>query len=582
MQRGSAVEEHRTIPDDLLQYLPHFRALAFDQPLGRLDIGRVVVLHEALDHEGAVELQRHGLRQAALVYLKLRAHHDDRAPGVVHALTQQIPAEAPFLSLEHVAQRTQLTPSAPAHGLAALAVVDEAVHCLLQHPLLVMDDDLGGAQVEEPLETIVAVDDAPVEVVEVGGGEASAIELDHGTQLGREDREDGEYHPFGAIVALAEGLDDAKSPGGLLAPLHGAPMAYFVPELLRNGLEIDSAQDIINCLGSHACLEDLPPFLAQLAIAGFVEKLQGGQPQELFPLSVIPIADGRDLFLELLSHTGDLFFGHTGRQRFFPADLTQGFLFSLSDFLLQGIQGVLGHSAQGGVGVPLHNLAGFDNHCVGGRKDQRLGGFTPHQALQSILKAPSLAEDGLGPLVELGLEALSNSFAIGFDGFSLLGQLSFQLADALLCGLFQQTRALFFLLVQALEGPLPGLLIHADDDVLGEIEHPVEVALTDVDEDAEVAGYPAGVPDVGYGRGEGDVPHAFPAHRGTGHFDAALVADDAPVTNTLVFTTVALVITAGAEDGFTEKTIFLWTQTTVVDGLRLGDLSVGPGEDIIR
>ena len=41
------------------------------------------------------------------------------------------------------------------HGPAAAAVVEERVDGLLEHPLLVVDDDLGRAQVEQPLQPVV-------------------------------------------------------------------------------------------------------------------------------------------------------------------------------------------------------------------------------------------------------------------------------------------------------------------------------------------------------------------------------------------------------------------------------------------
>jgi len=65
------------------------------------------------------------------------------------------------------------------------AVVDQGVAGFLEHALLVADDDLRRAQLKKPLEPVVAVDHAPVEVVQVGGREAAAVELDHRAQIRR-------------------------------------------------------------------------------------------------------------------------------------------------------------------------------------------------------------------------------------------------------------------------------------------------------------------------------------------------------------------------------------------------------------
>ena len=75
--------------------------------LARLDVLRVVEVDQALHHERLEQLERHDLRQAALVQLELRADDDDRAAGVVDALAEQVLAEAALLALEHVGQRLQ-------------------------------------------------------------------------------------------------------------------------------------------------------------------------------------------------------------------------------------------------------------------------------------------------------------------------------------------------------------------------------------------------------------------------------------------------------------------------------------------
>ena len=78
--------------------------------------------------------------------LQLRTDHDDRAAGVVDALAEQVLAEAALLALEHVGERLQRALVGAGDELAAAAVVEQRVHRLLQHALLVADDDLGGVQ----------------------------------------------------------------------------------------------------------------------------------------------------------------------------------------------------------------------------------------------------------------------------------------------------------------------------------------------------------------------------------------------------------------------------------------------------
>src|SRR5687768_1121893 len=105
---------------------------------------------------------------------------------------------------------------------AAAAVVDERVARLLQHPLLVTDDDLGRPELEKPLEAVVAVDDAAVQVVQVGRREAAAVELDHRPQVRRDHRQYRQDHPVRARPRATEGLDEAEPLDRLLAALAGA------------------------------------------------------------------------------------------------------------------------------------------------------------------------------------------------------------------------------------------------------------------------------------------------------------------------------------------------------------------------
>ena len=217
VQRGCAVEQHRVVLDDVLEDIPDHILDTLDEALGALDVVGVVLLHQLPHDEGLEQLQRHLLGQAALVQQQVGADHDDRAARVVDTLAQQVLAEAALLALEHVGERLQSMVAGAGDGTATTAVVDERVAGFLEHPLLVADDDLRGTQLQQSLEPVVAVDDAAIEVVEVGGGEAATVQLHHGAQVRRDDRQHREDHPLGARTGAAEGLDEAQSLDGLLA-----------------------------------------------------------------------------------------------------------------------------------------------------------------------------------------------------------------------------------------------------------------------------------------------------------------------------------------------------------------------------
>ena len=225
VQRGRPVQQHRVLLDGLLEHVPHLRAAPLDHALGRLDVLGQLGVDQLLHDERLEQLERHELGQAALVQLEGGADHDDRTAGVVDALAEQVLAEPALLALEHVGQRLERAVARPGDRAAAAAVVEQGVDGLLQHPLLVVHDDLGGTEVEQALEAVVPVDDPAVQVVEVGGGEAATVELDHRAQLGRDHRHDVEDHgprvvdPAAVVVAAVEGGDDLQPLDGLLLAL---------------------------------------------------------------------------------------------------------------------------------------------------------------------------------------------------------------------------------------------------------------------------------------------------------------------------------------------------------------------------
>ena len=102
VQGRGAVQQHRVLADHLFEDVPNLRPLLLDHALGGLDRGRHAVELELRVDERLEQLERHLLRQAALVQLQLRADDDDRAAGIVDALAEQVLAEAALLALQHV------------------------------------------------------------------------------------------------------------------------------------------------------------------------------------------------------------------------------------------------------------------------------------------------------------------------------------------------------------------------------------------------------------------------------------------------------------------------------------------------
>ena len=105
MQRGSAVQQNRVILDDLFEDVPHHGVLLLHQFFGLLDGGAVAALFQTVVDERLEQLQGHFLGQAALVQAQIWTDHDDRAAGIIHALAEQVLAEAALFALEGIGKR---------------------------------------------------------------------------------------------------------------------------------------------------------------------------------------------------------------------------------------------------------------------------------------------------------------------------------------------------------------------------------------------------------------------------------------------------------------------------------------------
>ena len=190
-------------------------------------------------------------------------------------------------------------------GAAPPAVVDKVVDGFLEHPLLVPDDDGGGAEVQQPLEAVVPVDDPPVEVVQVARGEPSAVQLHHGAQVGRQHRERGHDHPLRLVAAAVERLDDLDALDGLLPALAGGRAHLFL-QVLHLLLQVERPQDVEDGLRAHACAEDVAVLVGEFAVAALREQHQGLEALHLAGLFGEVLREFGDLFVSSVHERGQL------------------------------------------------------------------------------------------------------------------------------------------------------------------------------------------------------------------------------------------------------------------------------------
>ncbi len=255
VKRGRAVQEDGMLADDLLEDVPDLSALLLDHLLGLLDGRDEAALFELVVDERLEQLERHLLRQPALVQLQLGTHDDDRTARVVDALAEQVLTEAALLALERVGQRLERPVVGATQHAATAAVVEERVHGFLEHPLLVADDHVRRLQLHELLQPVVAVDDAAVQVVQIRRREPAAVQRDERTKLGRNDRDDVQNHPLGLVRGPAERVHDLQALRELELLLRRGLVAHPLAHLLSEPVHVHAAQHLLDGFGAHLGLE---------------------------------------------------------------------------------------------------------------------------------------------------------------------------------------------------------------------------------------------------------------------------------------------------------------------------------------
>src|SRR5204863_5381047 len=138
---------------------------------------------ELVNDERLEELERHRLRQTALVQLELRTNDDHRTSGIIDALAEQVLAEPALLALEHVRQRLERTLAATTNRLGPTTVVEQCIDCFLKHSLFVAQNDFRRAVRDELHQAVVAIDHATIEIVEIRRREATTIERNERTKI---------------------------------------------------------------------------------------------------------------------------------------------------------------------------------------------------------------------------------------------------------------------------------------------------------------------------------------------------------------------------------------------------------------
>ena len=138
-------------------------------------------------------------------------------------------------------------------------VVIQRIDRFLQHAFLVPDDDLRGLERQKILQPVVAVNDAAVEIVQIGRGKTAALKRNQGAQIRRNHRQHRHNHPLGPTLGLEEALVNLDALGQFLSNLFAARLSHTELQAFNTLIEVDGNQGVVNPLGTDLCYECFRP-----------------------------------------------------------------------------------------------------------------------------------------------------------------------------------------------------------------------------------------------------------------------------------------------------------------------------------
>src|SRR5699024_10062238 len=269
VQGWCAVQKNWVLRNSFFQNVPNLWTLALNHALCGLNVLRIVVFHQTLHDEWLEQLQSHQLRQTTLMQLELRTNNNDRTARVVNALTQQVLTETTLLTLEQVAQGLQRTAAWTRYWATTTTVVEERVDRFLQHALLVVHDDLRRAKIDHALQTVVAVDYATVQVIQVGGSKATTVELNHWAQFWWDHWDRIQDHASWVIARTLECSNDLQA----LERAHLLLALAIVDDLAQLFclcIEVEVANQGLDSLSTHAAGEVIFVAVNELLVDGLI------------------------------------------------------------------------------------------------------------------------------------------------------------------------------------------------------------------------------------------------------------------------------------------------------------------------
>ena len=254
MQCRCTVQHNRMLLNDVLKDIPYCRLKLLYHFLGIFDVVGSSVGNKLFHNERFEQLDSHLLRKTTLIDLQFRSYDDYRTSGIVNSFTEKVLTETSGFTLQHIGKGFQSSVSRSCYRTSTASVIDQGIYSLLQHTLLVADNDIRSTKLQKSFQTVVSVDDPSVKIIQVRCCKTSSVQLYHRTKIRRDNRDNGHDHPLRTVAGLTEGLHNLKTfddPCTFLACcVHKLCLQFF-----RIFFKIDSLKELHDGLGTHTYTE---------------------------------------------------------------------------------------------------------------------------------------------------------------------------------------------------------------------------------------------------------------------------------------------------------------------------------------
>ena len=273
VQCWRTVQQYRVFADNFVQDIPHDSFFTLNHFLRGFDGGGEATQFQLAVDERFEQLQRHFLRQTALMQTQVRTYGNDRTTGVVNTLTEQVLTETTLFTFDHVGQRFQRTFVRTGDRTTATTVIQQGVNRFLQHTFFVTYDDVRRSQIQQTFQTVVTVNDATIQIVQIRSRETTTIQRNQRTQIWRQNRQNGQDHPLWFVTRLNERFQQFDTLGQLFTLGFGVGFVQLFAQSFTLLLQIHALQQGLNSFRTHLRVEFVTELFQRVQILFFSQDL---------------------------------------------------------------------------------------------------------------------------------------------------------------------------------------------------------------------------------------------------------------------------------------------------------------------